>query len=102
MNFGQLIIPLKPNLTLDGHPIHTLKEAQDIGAPVIAIGQFINVVIDFLIVAFCIFLLVKGINWLKREKKRSSRSRKKRRRNVRTAFPRSFGRYPLRTLHFDA
>ncbi|MEI0739770.1 large-conductance mechanosensitive channel protein MscL [Paenibacillus sp. JTLBN-2024] len=70
VNFGQLIIPLKPNLTLsNGNPIHTLKEAQDIGAPVIAIGQFINVVIDFLIVAFCIFLLVKGINWLKREKK---------------------------------
>lgn len=29
-------------------------------------GQFINTTIDFLIVAFCIFLLVKGINHLKR------------------------------------
>jgi|SRR5690606_35207219 len=31
-------------------------------------GNFINTVIQFLIVAFCIFLLVKGINSLKREK----------------------------------
>ncbi|MDR9852444.1 large-conductance mechanosensitive channel protein MscL [Paenibacillus sp. VCA1] len=69
VSFGELIIPLKPNLTLNGKPIHTLAEAKTIGAPVIAIGQFINVVLDFLIVAFCIFLLVKGINWLKREKK---------------------------------
>ena len=29
-------------------------------------GQFINTTIDFLIVAFCIFLVVKGINHLKR------------------------------------
>lgn len=64
VNFGELIIPLKPDLH-----IHTLTEAQKIGAPVIAIGQFINTVLDFLIVAFCIFMLVKGINWLKRDTK---------------------------------
>jgi len=29
-------------------------------------GLFINTVIDFLIVAFCIFLVVKGINYLKK------------------------------------
>ncbi|GIP28175.1 large-conductance mechanosensitive channel [Paenibacillus sp. J23TS9] len=60
VNFKELIIPLKP-----GDHVHTLAEAQKISAPVIAIGQFINVVLDFLIVAFCIFLLVKGINWMK-------------------------------------
>ncbi|WP_246073156.1 large conductance mechanosensitive channel protein MscL [Paenibacillus dokdonensis] len=60
VNFKDLIIPLKPDIT-----VHTLAEAEKIGAPVIAIGQFINVVLDFLIVAFCIFLLVKGINWMK-------------------------------------
>jgi large conductance mechanosensitive channel len=31
-------------------------------------GLFINTVIDFLIVAFCIFLVVKGINHLKKDK----------------------------------
>ncbi|MCJ8011866.1 large-conductance mechanosensitive channel protein MscL [Paenibacillus sp. KQZ6P-2] len=67
VNFKDLIIPLKPDLTLpNGSPINTLAEAQQVSAPVIAIGQFINTVLDFLIVAFCIFMLVKGINWLKR------------------------------------
>ena len=31
-------------------------------------GQFINTTIDFLIVAFCIFLVVKGVNHLKKDK----------------------------------
>lgn len=30
-------------------------------------GQFINTAIDFIIIAFCIFLVVKGINHLKKE-----------------------------------
>lgn len=34
-------------------------------------GNFINTVIQFLIVAFCIFLIIKGINSLKREKAES-------------------------------
>ncbi|MDQ0114673.1 large conductance mechanosensitive channel [Paenibacillus harenae] len=38
--------------------------------PVIAYGQFINVLIDFLIVAFCIFMLVKVINILRRTEKK--------------------------------
>jgi large conductance mechanosensitive channel len=32
-------------------------------------GNFIQVVVDFLIVAFAIFLLIKGINALNRKKK---------------------------------
>ncbi|OBR62399.1 mechanosensitive ion channel protein MscL [Paenibacillus oryzae] len=36
--------------------------------PSINYGQFINVMIDFIIVAFCVFLLVKGINALRRKK----------------------------------
>jgi large conductance mechanosensitive channel len=45
----------------------TLKAAAD-GAPAVTLnyGQFINTTIDFLIVAFCIFLVVKGINHLKK------------------------------------
>ncbi|MEI6863476.1 MAG: large conductance mechanosensitive channel protein MscL, partial [Candidatus Omnitrophota bacterium] len=34
-------------------------------------GQFINTTIDFLIVAFCIFMVVKGINHLKKDKVRT-------------------------------
>jgi|SRR5580704_2860092 large conductance mechanosensitive channel len=42
----------------------TLKAARDGGVPVIAYGEFINVVIEFLIIAFVVFLVVKAINKL--------------------------------------
>lgn len=54
-------------INLTGQEFATLKEAVDAGAPVIQYGAFINNVIDFLIVAFVIFLLVKQINRLKRQ-----------------------------------
>ncbi len=46
-----------------------LKAATD-GAPAVTLnyGQFINTTIDFLIVAFCIFMVVKGINHLKKDR----------------------------------
>lgn len=46
----------------------TLKAAQgDIPAVVLAYGRFIQTVLDFVIVAFAIFMGVKAINRLKRE-----------------------------------
>ena len=54
-------------LTLDsskGVPM-SLKEAKDMGIPVIAYGQFINDIIGFLIVALAVFILVKQVNHLK-------------------------------------
>lgn len=47
----------------------TLKAAAN-GAPavVISYGKFVQTVVDFTIVAFAIFLLIKGINTLKRDK----------------------------------
>lgn len=44
----------------------TLAEAQAAGIPTINYGLFLNVVINFLIVSFAIFLIVKQINKLKR------------------------------------
>ena len=44
----------------------TLAEAQKAGAPVIAYGSFLQTVVDFTLVALAIFLLVKGINRLRR------------------------------------
>ena len=38
--------------------------------PAIAYGQFINVLIDFIIIAFCIFMLVKVINIIRRTDKK--------------------------------
>lgn len=45
----------------------SLKAARDAGAAVIAYGSFINTVIDFLIVAFCIFMAVKAMNSLRKK-----------------------------------
>src|SRR5438128_980180 len=53
-------------INLSGGDYKSLDEAKKAGAAVIAYGSFINVVIDFVIVAFCIFLMVKGMNTLKR------------------------------------
>lgn len=45
-----------------------LEKAKEAGA-VFAYGQFCQNVIDFLIIAFCIFLMIKGMNKLNRKKK---------------------------------
>ena len=51
----------------DGIPAGTpLADAKGMGS-VFAYGSFIQAVVDFLILAFCIFLMVKGINKLKKK-----------------------------------
>lgn len=52
---------------LNGQTYDSLKAAKDAGAPTINYGLFINTVIDFVIVAFVIFMLVKQMNRLKKE-----------------------------------
>ncbi len=52
-------------VSLNGQSYDSLKAARDAGAPVIAFGQFINTIINFLIVAFVIFLIVKKMNRFK-------------------------------------
>ncbi len=49
-------------IALDGNEYLTLAAAQEAGAATLNYGLFIQSVIDFLITAFVIFLLVKGIN----------------------------------------
>lgn len=55
-------------VALNGESYATLAAAQEAGAPVFAYGSFLTAVLNFLIIAFCIFLLVKGINKLSRKK----------------------------------
>ncbi|WP_434082523.1 large conductance mechanosensitive channel protein MscL [Cohnella hashimotonis] len=50
--------------------IKSLEDARAAGAPVIAYGQFINIIINFLIIAFCVFMLVKVINKLTEGRKK--------------------------------
>lgn len=50
----------------------TLAAAKAAGVATINYGIFINTVIDFTIVAFAVFLLVKGVNKLQRKEKQSA------------------------------
>ena len=61
VNFADLFI------NLSDKPVITLAEAKAAGAATINYGLFLNTVIDFVIVAFVIFLLVRQINRLKRQ-----------------------------------
>ena len=49
-------------LALNGVAYKSLAEAKAAGAPVNAYGNFINTVINFLIVSFAIFLVIKQVN----------------------------------------
>ena len=51
-------------VALDGGDYATIEEATAAGAAILTYGNFIAVTIDFLIMAFVIFLLVKGLNKL--------------------------------------
>ena len=51
-------------LNLSSKTFATLSEAEAAKAPVIKYGVFINTTIEFLIVAFCVFLMVRTMNKL--------------------------------------
>lgn len=53
-------------LTLSGTEFPTLAAAKEAGAATLNYGLFLNTIIDFLIVAFAIFLLIRQVNKLKR------------------------------------
>jgi len=61
MDFSNLFVPL------DGKIYASLKVAKDEGGAVIAYGSFVNTFIEFLIIAFCVFLLVKIVNTIRRK-----------------------------------
>ncbi len=49
-------------INLGTKPVHTLQEAQAANVPVIAYGAFLNTVLEFLIVTFAVFIVIKQIN----------------------------------------
>lgn len=53
-------------VALNGQSYTTLAAAKTAAAPVIAYGQFLNVVINFLIIAFVIFLIVRAASKLQK------------------------------------
>lgn len=58
MDFSALVYTLKPATMIDG---------KDIAAVTINYGKFINYLITFVIVAFAMFMVVKGMNKMKRK-----------------------------------
>jgi large conductance mechanosensitive channel len=64
VDFSNLFFVLKSGGTPG--PYAALPEAQQAGAVTINYGLFLNAVIGFLIVAFAVFLLVRGINTMRR------------------------------------
>jgi len=65
IDFQDLMLVLKEGSTPG--PYETLTAAKDAGAVTLNVGLFINAAVSFTIVAFAVFLLVKGVNRLKRE-----------------------------------
>lgn len=64
LDFSNLFVVL--GTAPDGTP-HTLEALRKAGVPVFAYGNFITVAVNFIILAFIIFLMIKQINRLKRE-----------------------------------
>jgi large conductance mechanosensitive channel len=54
-------------IALDGNKYETLEAATTAGAATLNYGNLISVVLNFLIVAFCIFLVVKAMNKFKKK-----------------------------------
>ncbi len=61
VDFSQLFINLSDT------SYATLAAAKEAGAPTINYGVFMNTVLDFLIVAFAIFMVIRGMNKLKKK-----------------------------------
>ena len=61
LDFGNLY------LNLSGGDYPSLAAAEEAGAPLIKYGLFINQVLDFIIVAFAIFLVIRAMNKLKKK-----------------------------------
>lgn len=54
-------------VNLGGGEFETLAAAEAAGAPIIKYGMFINTVLDFVIVAFAIFMVIKAMNKMKKQ-----------------------------------
>lgn len=62
-------------VNLGGNTFTSLAEAKKAGAPTINYGLFINNILDFVILAFCIFISVKQINrFMKKQEAASTKT----------------------------
>lgn len=65
VDFSNLFVVLRHGATVADYA--TVAAAKEAGAVTLNVGLFINTIISFLIVAFAVFLLIRGMNQLKRK-----------------------------------
>ena len=63
VDFSNLFV----NLTMGYVDYVSVAAAEAAGAPIVKYGMFINTVLDFVIVAFAIFLVIRALNRLKKK-----------------------------------
>lgn len=66
VDFSNLFVNLGPG------SYETLAAAKEAGVPTINYGEFINTIVNFVIIAFAIFMVVKLINQLKKKEETAS------------------------------
>ncbi len=71
VNFADMFVQLS------GEPVTSLADAKAAGVPVLAYGAFINVIIEFIIVAVALFAMVKVMNRLRRQQERKEAKEEK-------------------------
>ncbi len=69
VDFSNWFVVIKQGTTAG--PYATMAQAQAAGATTLNLGLFLNAIISFIIVAFCIFLLIKAINKLNSPKEQA-------------------------------
>lgn len=62
LNFSNLYYPL------DGNTYESLAAAQEAGAPLLMYGNFVQSVVNFVVVAFAVFMIIKAMNSAKKKK----------------------------------
>ena len=66
VDFSNLFVTLKAGAKAAG-PYASLADAKAAGAVTVNVGVFANTIISFLIVAFAMFMVIRGMNNMKRE-----------------------------------
>ena len=66
VDFTNLFVTLKEGAKAAG-PYASLADAKAAGAVTVNVGVFVNTIISFLIVAFAMFVVIRGMNKMKRE-----------------------------------
>jgi len=64
-------------ISLDGNKYATLKQAQEAGAATLNYGLFLNTIIEFFIIAFSIFMVIRQINKFRKEEEPAPATTKK-------------------------